>query len=191
MQQGYSKEVIWDVRCSSPKVMRHCKKCGGKTEYVSSGQFRINAQRKSLDIWLIYKCERCNTTWNNTIYTRISPQQVGTALLERFHSNDENLAMQYAMDIHRLEQNGAEVTMPDFEVSGEPISLTEPVKIRICSQYPLPLKISSIIKKHLGLSGREFDNLFLDGRIKGETAQDIRKCKLLQPFTVSIMTRSE
>lgn len=160
MIQNQSNVVIWDVRCSPPKVMRHCKKCGGKTEYISSGQFRINAQRKSLDIWLIYKCEHCNTTWNNTIYTRISPQQVGTALLERFHNNDENLAMQYAMEIHRLYKNGAEVIMPDFEINGAPISLTEAVVLKINSQYSLPLKILSILKKQLGFPGGSLTSFF-------------------------------
>ncbi|MED1874141.1 DUF1062 domain-containing protein [Brevibacillus borstelensis] len=41
---------------SPPPAIKYCKKCGKKTEYVCSGLFRVNAQCKYLDIWLIYKC---------------------------------------------------------------------------------------------------------------------------------------
>lgn len=179
--------VIWDVQYSSPpKVARYCKKCSEKTEYVSSGQFRINANKKSLDIWLIYKCEFCNTTWNSTIYSRISPQQVGTAQLERFHRNDEVLAMQYAMNISLLQQNGAKIILPDFKVIGLKVSTTEPVCLNIRSQYPLPIKLSSILKKQLGVSWRELEQLYLSGRIKIHPTQDLFRCKLLQQIAVTI-----
>jgi len=59
---------------STPPAIKHCKKCGRKTEYVCSGLFRVNAQRKYLDIWLIYKCSDCDCTWNMTIYSRINPK---------------------------------------------------------------------------------------------------------------------
>lgn len=98
----------WDVqRCNLPAVLRYCKKCKKKSEYICSGEFRVNAQKKALDIWLIYKCVHCNTTWNSTIYSRVSAQKLGAALLEKFHSNDKNLAAKYAMDISLLQRNGA------------------------------------------------------------------------------------
>ncbi|WP_243015095.1 DUF1062 domain-containing protein, partial [Brevibacillus borstelensis] len=53
---------------SPPPAIKYCKKCGKKTEYVCSGLFRVNAQCKYLDIWLIYKCSNCDSTWNMTIY---------------------------------------------------------------------------------------------------------------------------
>lgn len=186
------KKVAWDVKCSSPpKVIRRCKRCDRNTEYISSGQFRINAQRKRLDIWLIYKCKHCNTTWNSAIYSHISPQQIGTELLERFHSNDEALAMQYAMNITLLKQNGADVTVADFEVVGEQVPMAEPVDLKISSQYPLPVKISSILKRQLGLSGREFENLISKGYIKSEPGLDMRKCRLSQPVTLRFCTQIE
>ena len=49
------RKVIWEVRyLSLPQVLRHCKKCGQKTLFTCSEKFRVNAQQKTLDIWLIY-----------------------------------------------------------------------------------------------------------------------------------------
>ena len=76
------KNIIWDIEYNStPSVIQYCKKCGKRTEYISSGQFRVNAQRKYLDTWLIYKCSNCDTTWNAAIYSRINPQNISGQLL--------------------------------------------------------------------------------------------------------------
>ena len=62
--------IIWDIRyCDLPAVLRYCKKCRKKSEYICSGEFRVNAQQKVLDILLIYKC---------------------AYLLERFSCNEKN-----------------------------------------------------------------------------------------------------
>lgn len=178
-QKETENPVIWNIEYGTPPaVLRYCKKCGKKTEYLSSGEFRVNAQQKALDIWLIYKCNRCNTTWNSTIYSRVSPQRIGTDLLERFHSNDESLAMQYAMDVSLLHRNGVEIKMPAYVITGEDVSLDKPVSIKIQSKYLLPLKLSSILRTKLGLTQREFDTLVLNKRIMGNTGQDLRKCRL-------------
>lgn len=171
--------ITWDIQyCDLPTVLRYCKKCGKKSAYVCSEEFRVNAQQKALDIWLIYKCVHCNTTWNSTIYSRVSPQKLGAALLEQFHSNDKNLAAQYAMDISLLKRNGAEIKLPVFQVIGKDISLEKAVHVKIQSQYILPLKVSSILRSKLGISQRELDALLLNGRILSDAGQDLRKCKL-------------
>ena len=92
----------------APTVIRHCRKCGTKSEYASTGSFRVNAQRKSLDVWLIYKCTKCNTTWNLTILSRVTPGAILPELLRGFHENDTDLAMTYATDKALLKRNGAE-----------------------------------------------------------------------------------
>jgi hypothetical protein len=73
----YMERVLWEVRHPEPpKIVRYCKTCGAKAEYVSSGLFRVNAQQKSLDIWLVYRCTTCKSTWNMTIYSRINPKSI-------------------------------------------------------------------------------------------------------------------
>lgn len=180
--------VIWEIQyCNLPAVLRYCKKCAQKSEYVCTEEFRVNAQRKALDIWLIYKCIRCNTTWNSTIYSRVSPQKLGADLLEQFHCNHKSLAMQYGMDIPLLRRNGAEIKMPAYQVIGADVFLEKPVTIKIKSQYVLPFKIASILRTKLGISKRAFDALLLNNRIELDTGQDLKKCRLSSPeVTVTI-----
>lgn len=67
-------KIIWEIQChSSLPAYRYCKKCGEKRAFTCSGQFRVNAQQKHLDVWLIYKCPDCDTTWNASVCCRVSP----------------------------------------------------------------------------------------------------------------------
>ena len=179
--------VMWNIAyCTPPTVLHYCKKCGRMCEFVSSGEFRVNAQQKSLDIWLIYKCIHCQATWNSAIYAHISPQYLAPALLEQFHSNDENLAWQYAMDTALLQKNGGVIKMPAYQIIGEAISLEKPVRVKIQSLYHLPLKVSAILRKKLGISQRELNALLLSKRIAASTGQDLMKCRLSSDITITI-----
>ena len=93
---------------NAPTVVKYCKKCRKKAEFASSGAFRVNAQRKSLDVWLIYKCKKCNTTWNLTILSRVASGAIPPELLCGFLDNDTELAIRYATDIALIKRNGAE-----------------------------------------------------------------------------------
>lgn len=59
------KSTKWFVEPSSPPLYkRNCSKCKKTTLFYSSDNFRINGQKKNLDVWLIYKCQNCDNTWN-------------------------------------------------------------------------------------------------------------------------------
>lgn len=181
------KNIIWNIQCeSSPSVIRYCKKCGKKTEYISSGQFRVNAQRKYLDIWLIYKCEKCNTTWNSTIYSRINPKNIDGSLLEKFHNNDETLSKEYEMNTELLQRNGAEVQYPVYKISGEDFTSNEPIELKIRSDYYLPVKVSAILKDKLKLSQNALLSLIDHERISTISKQDLRKLRLNNGVTLLV-----
>lgn len=94
---------------SCVRVRRHCKKCGGKREFVSSGLFRVNANKRKLDVWLVYRCARCGASWNLPIYERVSVGRLSPEEREGFAQNDAALARQYAMDAALLARHGCEV----------------------------------------------------------------------------------
>jgi len=71
----------------------------------------VNGQKKNLDVWLIYKCTVCNTTWNLTILSRIAPRSIPPELLTGFHENDPDLANRYANDAALIKRNGAELKL--------------------------------------------------------------------------------
>lgn len=184
------KQIIWEVKIiSPPPAVRHCKKCGRKTAFYSSGAFRVNAQRKSLDIWLIYKCEECDSTWNMTIASRVNPASVDIALLEKFHGNDQELAFHYAMDLGLIGKNGADAGIPVYKIEGEvlePDKLMEPVRLRICCFYPLGLKLSQVMREKLGISKRMLEFMLEQGQLSCEGAADFSKCRLQKEIVVNI-----
>ncbi|MCC0782527.1 DUF1062 domain-containing protein [Clostridioides sp. ES-S-0108-01] len=173
------QKIIWEVEyISQLPVIRYCKKCGKKTEYVCSGLFRVNAQHKYLDIWLIYKCSKCDTTWNSTIYSRINPKNLNPEILEQFHTNDENLVKQYAMNVELLHRNGAEAGIPKYKIVGQEININDLTQLRIVSKYPSQLKVSILLREKLGLSRKAFDEMLDFGAIKSISGVDLKKSKL-------------
>ncbi len=173
------KKLIWKIQYdSTPLVYRHCKKCGKKTHFKSSDQFRVNAQRQYLDIWLIYKCTKCNTTWNATIYSRISPQALTAEQLNQFQENDQVLARNYAFSSELLHKSGTECELPEFSVVGDDIITGEYAEVKLISEYILPIKISAVLRKKLHLSQKAYKELVENGRIKDRSDRNLLKSKL-------------
>ncbi len=65
-------------------VYRRCGGCGKKQEFVNSGKFRVNANGKNVDVWLIFRCKKCKHSWNMTIYERTRPGKIPRELFEAF-----------------------------------------------------------------------------------------------------------
>lgn len=93
----------------SYRIKRGCPGCGRKTEYCNSGNFRINANKNRIDVWLIYRCEACRHTYNLTIYERIRPTEIGREEYQHFLQNDARTAMHYGMDKALFSKNKAEI----------------------------------------------------------------------------------
>lgn len=173
------EKITWDIQyISPPPAIKYCKKCGKKTEYIYSKLFRINAQRKHLDIWLIYKCSDCDSTWNMTIYSRINPKSIAPEILDGFHSNNEELAKRYAMDTELIRKNGAEVGLPKYEILGANINFNIPTELHIKSSYPSRLKISSLLREKMNLSQNAFEQMITSGSIRSTSGLDLKKCRL-------------
>lgn len=181
------KEVTWEVQyLSFLPIVKYCKKCGKKTEYLCSGLFRINAQRKYLDIWLIYNCGYCDTSWNMTLYSRISPGSLKKELLEGFHQNKEELVERYGMDYELITKNGVEAGLPKYKILGDKIELITNIKLEIISKYPSQIKVASILREHLELSQKSFLNAIEQGQIKSLSGQSLKKSRLQKSNTILI-----
>ena len=61
----------WEIHQDGvPALRRFCPGYGCERPFVSSGKFRMNANGRRLDVWLIYKCPACGTTWNMEVVAR-------------------------------------------------------------------------------------------------------------------------
>lgn len=188
--ESNTNKLIWNIKPKEmPLVIRNCNKCNKKTEFYSSELFRVNAQKKSLDIWSIYKCSHCNSTWNLTIFSRIPPNSLKGDLQKRFENNDKDLIWEYAFNSDILKQNNAEVKYDmeyvvykdeiDIETNGQ-------VNILIKCPYNFNLRLNKFLQKHLGIKRKVIDELIEDKIIDLKENIDIKKYKIKRELEISI-----
>ena len=82
------KVYMWEVKARTvPLLKRKCNHCDSNRFYCSE-KFRINAQKKNIDIWLIYRCIKCDSTFNMTIISRSKPELINKDLFNKFLENN-------------------------------------------------------------------------------------------------------
>lgn len=95
--------VTWRITpLYPPRPRRHCGSCNATTPFVSSGRFRTNAQKKRMDVWLIYRCGLCDATWNMPVVERCPVTRIPPERLRSFIHNDPEVAIDHAFDLARL-----------------------------------------------------------------------------------------
>lgn len=96
-------DQIWRViPKSTPKILKRCPRCEENKRFSSSDKFRVNANKKIIDVWLIYKCEICDDTFNVPIVSRKSVSKINKDLFKKFLENDRELAWQYAFSVGQM-----------------------------------------------------------------------------------------
>lgn len=138
----------------TPRVTRRCPRCDVCRPFISSDNFRVNAQQHRLDVWLIYRCATCDATWNQTILTRQTHDAIGEELCERFLHNDRATAWRYAFDLDLLRSTGSpfELDVPyRIERSGE----HDRSAIEIALPWPCHVRLDRLLANELGISRAE------------------------------------
>lgn len=179
--------IHWQAAyAAAPKALRHCKRCGVTTAFASSGLFRMNAQKQTLDMWLIYKCEICGYTWNMTVHSRVKSRSFPPEQLDRFACNDPALAARYAADTALLRRNGAEVLPPEVLVTGGEVPPEQPCEIHLTSDFPLEARIGRLLCSKLQISHSRLARLLADGRLRCLSGQDPQRDKLARPVVLRL-----
>ncbi len=169
---SYLNIYEWEiVPRNLPKVKRNCPKCNGKSSYINCGKFRVNANKNNVDIWMIYQCEKCKSTWNMTIYERTNPAAINKEEYEKFLSNDSELIKHYAYNLGLYSKNKAEVTLDNIEY-GLVIKKLEKnytkeneLIIKITCRYPIEVRLDRLISEKLGFSRSRIKNMSKKGLI--------------------------
>ncbi len=183
----YQKELTWEVVPSStPKVKKNCSKCGQHALFDNSKKFRVNANKNKIDVWLIYQCEKCKTTWNMTIFERIAPTDIPSGEYELFMNNDESLAKFYGFNksIHAKNKVQVDYETVKYEVFGEALEAYEgevenpgTIGVTIICETPFDIRLEKILSEKLKLSRSKVKKLCLDGDIIKEDQTIIKKEK--------------
>lgn len=173
------KTVIWEViPAGVPELWRYCKKCKMDMAFRSSGLFRVNAQQKTLDVWLIYRCASCGCTWNMTVLSRVNRKSLDGQMLEGFMTNDGDLARQYAMDMELIKRNGVRAEAVSFAVTGEELDFERHNRLILRCPYLAGIKVTNVLRQKLGLSASQAAELVESGAIALEGGGDIHRAKL-------------
>ena len=161
---------------------QRCPACNVKRDFAPSGAIRVNSQKKLLDIWSIYKCTRCDYTWNIALFSRLHVSKINRELLQRLLQNDAAMVHYYAADLATLKRNRAEPSgQPDFRIH-EQWSVTlmacQRITVRVSVSQPFRISLLSILKKQLKLSTAEIRWLVATGHIEGIPLKQLKTKKL-------------
>jgi hypothetical protein len=98
-----SRPERWRIRpLELPRPWRYCSACAVAREFVCTERFRVNAQKKTLDVWLNYRCAACEDVWKLPLFERRSVGDLDPVLREAFASHDRAIVWKYAFDLGRL-----------------------------------------------------------------------------------------
>ena len=74
--------AVWRVVAqSTPRILRRCARCDQVRPFRSSDRFRVNANGRKLDVWLVYRCDACGVSWNRTLLERRTPEEIGVRFM--------------------------------------------------------------------------------------------------------------
>lgn len=166
-----STTSLWRIVArETPRLWRHCAGCGAARAFVSSGHFRVNANGRRLDVWLIHRCCECEATWNAPIHERFAPTALPPDELQDFLDNEPRRAWDCAFGHERFERLGVRV---DAKVSFRiDVSERKPVygesssMIQIELAHPIHVRLDRLLASQLAISGSQVARCFDEGHIR-------------------------
>ena len=165
--------ITWEVKVkNTPLLIKKCSHCDSDRFYCSD-KFRMNAQKKNIDVWLIYRCVKCDNTCNLTLLSRSKPDLIDKTLFQSFSMNDKDAAWKYAFSTEmerknnlRLDYGSVEYeVVPDTSLEDLLNLSNEVIKIHIKCEFEFDLKLSSLIRRCFSLSANQVKRMFEDGII--------------------------
>ena len=157
--------VIWTLSATGmPGVLKRCACCAATRTFKPSGMFRVNANGRRLDIWLIYKCEVCQKTWNMEVASRVRPEDIEPDVYLRYLQNDPQEAARCACDplLWQKNQMRADDTEMQYVLHGDEVSLTElreRVSIEIRQLGPVRARLDKLVCAKLGISRETYTRM--------------------------------
>ncbi|SHO48661.1 DUF1062 domain-containing protein [Anaerocolumna xylanovorans] len=150
----------------SYRILKNCPKCKGKSYYKNSNNFRVNANGKQIDVWLIYQCETCNNTYNLSVYERVRASALQQREYEAFLRNDKDLAFYYGTKKSIFVENRVEIDISDIPydiVRLEEIGREEKEEFVIKNPYGIKVRTDRVMAEIMKISRSAVKELFQKG----------------------------
>ncbi|SHE41523.1 DUF1062 domain-containing protein [Pedobacter caeni] len=190
------KKFTWEVTpVNTPLYKKKCSKCRNSKLYYCSNKFRLNSQKKNIDVWLIYRCVNCDDTTNITILSRTKPGLIDKDLFRKFSDNDEETAWKYVFDADTIRRNRMEFDYSNVEYTiihdhttlQDIGNMTEDlIEFEVKSSFNLDLKLSHVIRKGFDISLNQLEKMLGAGVITVMPLCVLKKCKVKNGITVIV-----
>ncbi|WP_306344711.1 DUF1062 domain-containing protein [Saccharothrix coeruleofusca] len=155
-----------------PLVLRRCHTCASG-RFRASGKFRVNANHKLIDAWLLVLCAGCRGTVKLTVLERVNVRSVRPELLRRLNDNDPALIAELLQDDALLRRNRVSLdwgTTWRLDTGSPDHQDDEVVDVRVHFAARIPIRPARLIAQGCGLSRAEVERLIAEGGIVSAAA---------------------
>lgn len=178
----------------SYEIIRNCPKCGCKTNYINTNNFRVNANGKALDVWLIYQCEKCPHTYNLTIYERVKMSCINKQEYDKFIRNDFNLAFEYGTRKEIFLRNNAVIDEDKIiydilfkDKLGKCVSDKEMIMI-IDNPYELKIRVDKVLSEIINVSRNKVKDMIKKKVIRSKEYNNLEKSHVGKLMKIELST---
>ncbi|MGC4846346.1 DUF1062 domain-containing protein [Micromonospora sp. DT15] len=150
-----------------PIVNRRCHACPSQ-RLRASGKFRVNANHKLLDVWLLVLCTECGETAKLTVLERITVRTIPPELLDRLHANDGGLVAELLQDPAVQHRNRFALDWTDawrLDTGGSEHLDLDVIDVSVRNAARVPVRPTRLIAEGCRLSRGEIDRLIMEGKV--------------------------
>ncbi|MDN3247684.1 hypothetical protein J2S54_002482 [Streptomyces sp. DSM 42143] len=150
-----------------PLVRRRCHACASD-RFRANGKFRVNANHKRIDAWLLVLCATCGDTAKITVLERTNVRSVRPELLDRMHDNDAALAAELLQDPVLLRRNRIALDWEGawrLDTGGSDHLDREVIDVSVRFEARIPVRPVRLIAEGCGLSRAEVERLITEGKL--------------------------
>ncbi|MFI8503321.1 DUF1062 domain-containing protein [Streptomyces sp. NPDC085524] len=151
-----------------PLVLRRCHTCGASERFRANGKFRVNANHKLLDAWLLVLCTGCGDTAKLTVFERTNVRSVRPELLDRMHANDPGLAAELLRDPVVQRRNRIALDWDGawrLDTGGSDHLDREVADVSVRFAARIPVRPVRLIADGFGLPRAEVERLIEEGKL--------------------------
>jgi hypothetical protein len=150
-----------------PLIRRRCPSCPSR-QYRAAGKFRVNANHKLLDVWLLVRCAGCAATVKLTVLERVHVRTIDPSTLTRFHDNDLELVATLLADPGLLRRNGISLDWDGAwslhkTMADDPAADVLDIWVRFARR--IPLRRTALLAAGLDVSRSEVQRLVAAGTL--------------------------
>lgn len=155
------------VHTCLPLVVRRCHACGSE-RFRASGTFRVNANHKLIDAWLLALCTGCGETVKLAVLERTNVRAIPPELLDRLHDNDPGLTAALLEDPVLRHRNRIALDWDGawrLDTGGSDHLDRDVVEVSVRFAARIPVRPVRLIAEGFGLSRAEVERLIAAGKL--------------------------